>query len=39
MIPIINAEMLSNRWMTLEEIADIVPITEMTPGSLSRVKN
>lgn len=34
MIPVINAEMLSHGWMTLEEIADIVAIAEMTPGSL-----
>lgn len=34
MIPIINAEMLSHGWMTLEEVGDIVAIAEMTPGSL-----
>lgn len=34
MIPVINQEMLQNGWMTLEEVADIVAIAEMTPGPL-----
>ena len=34
MIPLINSEMLSHSWMTLEEISDIVAIAEMTPGPL-----
>ena len=32
MIPLINHEMVSHGWMTLEEVADIVAIAEMTPG-------
>lgn len=34
MIPVINQEMLSHGWMTTEELADIVAIAEMTPGSI-----
>ena len=34
MIPLINSEMLSHGWMSAEEVADIVAIAEMTPGSL-----
>ena len=34
MIPVINQEMMQNGWMTLEEVADIVAIAEMTPGPL-----
>lgn len=34
MIPLITDEMLSNGWMTTEEINDIVAIAEMTPGPL-----
>ena len=34
MIPLINHEMVSHGWMTLEEVADIVAIAEMTPGPL-----
>ena len=34
MIPLINSEMLSNGWMSLSEISDIVAIAEMTPGPL-----
>ena len=34
MIPLITSEMLSNGWMTLSEVSDIVAIAEMTPGPL-----
>jgi len=34
MIPVINQEMVSHSWMTLEEVADIIAIAEMTPGPL-----
>lgn len=34
MIPLITSEMISNGWMTTEEISDIVAIAEMTPGPL-----
>ena len=34
MIPLINSEMISNSWMTAEEISDIVAIAEMPPGPL-----
>lgn len=34
MIPLINSQMLAHGWMTLEEIADIVAVAEMTPGPL-----
>ena len=34
MIPLINSQMLSHGWMTLQEVADIVAIAEMTPGPL-----
>jgi len=34
MVPLITSEMLSHGWMTLEEVADIVGIAEMTPGPL-----
>lgn len=34
MIPLISDEMLSHGWMTVQEIADIVAIAEMTPGPL-----
>lgn len=34
MIPVINQEMVSHGWMTLEEVADIIAIAEMTPGPL-----
>ena len=34
LVPVINQEMLSNGWMTLHEISDIIAIAEMTPGSL-----
>jgi len=34
MIPVINQEMVSHHWMTLEEVADIIAIAEMTPGPL-----
>ncbi len=34
MIPLINHEMVGHGWMTLEEVADIVAIAEMTPGPL-----
>ena len=34
MIPLINDQMISHRWMTLQEVADIVAIAEMTPGPL-----
>ena len=36
MIPLITDEMLSNGWMTTEEINDIVAIAEMTPVSRER---
>ena len=32
MIPVINQEMVNHGWMTLEEVADIIAIAEMTPG-------
>ena len=32
MVPVISQEMLSHGWMTLEEVADILAIAEMTPG-------
>ena len=34
MIPVINQEMVNHGWMTLEEVADIIAIAEMTPGPL-----
>ncbi len=34
MVPLISSEMLGNNWMTVEEVADIVAIAEMTPGPL-----
>ena len=34
MVPLVNAEMISHGWMTLEEVGDIVAIAEMTPGPL-----
>lgn len=34
MIPQISNEVLSNGWMTAEQVADIVAIAEMTPGPL-----
>jgi len=34
MIPLINQEMISHGWMTLQEVSDIVAIAEMTPGPL-----
>jgi len=34
MVPLVNAEMVSHGWMTLEEVGDIVAIAEMTPGPL-----
>lgn len=32
MVPVISQEMLGHGWMTLEEVADILAIAEMTPG-------
>ena len=34
MVPLVNAEMISHGWMTIEEVGDIVAIAEMTPGPL-----
>lgn len=34
MIPLITHEVVSNKWMNLSEISDIVAIAEMTPGPL-----
>lgn len=34
MVPLINAEMVTNGWMTETEVLDIVAIAEMTPGPL-----
>ena len=34
LVPVINQEMLSHGWMTASEVADIIAIAEMTPGSL-----
>ena len=34
MIPQISNEVLSNGWMTAEQVTDIVAIAEMTPGPL-----
>lgn len=34
MIPLTNDQMISHRWMTMQEVADIVAIAEMTPGPL-----
>jgi chromate transporter len=34
MVPLINAEMVNNGWMTTTEVLDIVAIAEMTPGPL-----
>lgn len=34
MISVINQEMVNHGWMTLEEVADIIAIAEMTPGPL-----
>jgi len=34
MIPLIMEEMLSHSWMTADDVANIVAIAEMTPGSL-----
>ena len=35
MIPVINQEMVNHGWMTLEEVADIIAIAEMTPGPIA----
>ena len=32
MVPVISQEVLGHGWMTLEEVADILAIAEMTPG-------
>ncbi len=34
MIPLISNQVTSHGWMTLEQVADIVAIAEMTPGPL-----
>ena len=34
MIPQISSEMVSNGWMTVSQVSDIVAIAEMTPGPL-----
>ncbi len=34
MIPLISHEVISNNWMNLSEVSDIVAIAEMTPGPL-----
>ena len=34
MIPLIMEEMLSHNWMSADDVANIVAIAEMTPGSL-----
>lgn len=34
MIPLISHEVVSNGWMNLSEVSDIVAIAEMTPGPL-----
>ena len=34
MIPLISLEVVSNGWMNLSEVSDIVAIAEMTPGPL-----
>ena len=34
LVPVINQEMLTHGWMTTSEVADIIAIAEMTPGSL-----
>ena len=34
MIPLISHEVVSNGWMSLSEVSDIVAIAEMTPGPL-----
>ena len=34
MIPLISHEVVSNGWMNLREVSDIVAIAEMTPGPL-----
>lgn len=34
MVPLINDQMTSHGWMTLQELADILAIAEMTPGPL-----
>lgn len=34
MIPLISHEVISNGWMNLSEVSDIVAIAEMTPGPL-----
>ena len=34
LVPVINQEMLTHGWMTVNEVADIIAIAEMTPGSL-----
>ena len=34
MIPLISSEMVSNGWMTVSQVTDIVAIAEMTPGPL-----
>ena len=36
MIPLISHEVVSNGWMNLSEVSDIVAIAEMTPGPLGR---
>ena len=35
MIPLVRAEMVAHGWLTPAELADIVAIAEMTPGSVS----
>lgn len=32
MVPVISQEVLGHGWMTMEEVADILAIAEMTPG-------
>ncbi len=34
LVPVINQEMMTNGWMTAQEVQDIIAIAEMTPGSL-----
>ena len=34
MVPLISHEVISNGWMNLSEVSDIVAIAEMTPGPL-----
>ena len=35
MIPLISHEVVSNGWMSLSEVSDIVAIAEMTPGPIA----